>query len=140
METCYTYGELLRYTFGVTDKVDDVVYLVTHRDLVFNLLQGILYAEVSLIHQAVSIYDMAQNTVGDLMLVLEHHCIDAMVFCRIAIHNDIRRHIFRNAATCLNQHPTTDVAVLMQDDIAAQDRAVVYAAVCLLYTSDAADE
>ena len=67
-ETCYTYGELLRYTFGVTDKVDDVVYLVTHRDLVFNLLQGILYAEVSLIHQAVSIYDMAQNTVGDLML------------------------------------------------------------------------
>ena len=72
---------------------------------------------------------MAQNTVGDLMLVLEHHCIDAMVFCRVAIHNDIRRHIFCNAATCLNQHPTTDVAVLMQDDIAAQDRAVVYAAV-----------
>ena len=137
METCYTYGELLRYTFGVTDKVDDVVYLVTHRDLVFNLLQGILYTEVSLIHQAVSIYDMAQNTVGDLMLVLEHHCIDAMVFCRVAIHNDIRRHIFCNAATCLNQHPTTDVAVLMQDDIAAQDRAVVYAAVACHCALDA---
>ena len=109
-------GCLLHDSFGILDEVDDIVYLVTHRDLVFNLLQGILYAEVSLIHQAVSIYDMAQNTVGDLMLVLEHHCIDAMVFCRIAIHNDIRRHIFRNAATCLNQHPTTDVAVLMQDD------------------------
>ena len=72
-----------------------------------------------------------------LMLVLEQHCIDAMVFFRIAIHNDIRRHIFRNAATCLNQHPTTDVAVLMQDDIAAQDRAVVYAAVACHCALDA---
>ena len=46
-------GCLLHDSFGILDEVDDIVYLVTHRYLVFNLLQGILHAEVSLVYQTV---------------------------------------------------------------------------------------
>lgn len=46
------------------------MYLITHRHLVLNLLQSILYAEVTLVNQSVSIYNMTQNTVRYLVLVL----------------------------------------------------------------------
>lgn len=105
------------------------MYFVAHRNLILDFLQSVLYAEVSLIHQAVRIYDMAQDTLGNLMLVLEYHRIDTVIFCRITVHNNIRRYVFRDAATCLNQYPTADVAILMQDNVTAQDCTVVYAAV-----------
>ena len=64
-------GCLLHDSFGILDEVDDIVYLVTHRYLVFNLLQGILHAEVSLVYQTVGIYDMAQYTFAHLVFVLK---------------------------------------------------------------------
>lgn len=86
-------GCLLHDSFGILDEVDDIVYLVTHRYLVFNLLQGILHAEVSLVYQTVGIYDMAQYTFGHLVFVLKHSSVDTVVFCRITVHDDIGRHI-----------------------------------------------
>ena len=97
-------GCLLHDSFGILDEVDDIVYLVTHRYLVFNLLQGILHAEVSLVYQTVGIYDMAQYTFAHLVFVLKHSSVDTVVFCRITVHNNIRRYVFRDAATCLNQY------------------------------------
>ena len=65
------------------------MYFVAHRNLIFDFLQSVLYAEVSLIYQAVRIYDMTQDTLGNLMLVLEYHRIDTVIFCRITVHNNI---------------------------------------------------
>ena len=76
-------GCLLHDSFGILDEVDDIVYLVTHRYLVFNLLQGILHAEVSLVYQTVGIYDMAQYTFAHLVFVLKHSSVDTVVFCRM---------------------------------------------------------
>ena len=56
--------------FRLAYEVKDIMYFVTHRHLVFNLLQSILYAEVTLVNQTVSIYNMAQNAVCYLVLVL----------------------------------------------------------------------
>ena len=75
------------------------MYLITHRYLILNLLQSILYAEVTLVNQSVSIYNMTQNAVCYLMLMLQYNSINAMITCRITIHNNIRRNVFRNAAS-----------------------------------------
>ena len=108
--------------------MDDVPYLITHRNLVFNFLQGIVYAEVALVDQAVSIHDVAQDTFRHLVLVLQYDGIDAMILCRIAVHDDIRRDVFGDAAAGLYQYPASYMAFLLQDDIAAQNGVVVYVA------------
>lgn len=104
------------------------MYFITHRHLVFNLLQSIVYAEVALVDQAVCVDNVAQNTLRHFILMLKNRCIDAVVHRRIAIHNDVGRHIFRDAATCLNENPASDVGGLVQNDVAAQDGVVVYLA------------
>ena len=85
--------------FRLAYEVKDIVYFVTHRHLVFNLLQSIMYTEVTLINQSVSIYDMTQNAVCYLMLVLQYNCIDTMIFCRVTIHDNIWWNVLRNAAS-----------------------------------------
>lgn len=106
--------------------MDDIPYFVTHRNLVLNLLQGIVYAEITLVDQAVSIYDVTQDTFRYLMLVLQHDGIDAMILCRITVHDDVWRNIFGDAASGLYQYPASHMAFLLQDDVAAQDGVVVY--------------
>ena len=61
---------LFHNPFRLPYEVKDIMYLITHRHLVLNLLQSILYAEVTLVNQSVSIYNMTQNTVCYLVLVL----------------------------------------------------------------------
>ena len=65
--------------FGCSDEVDDVVYFITHRHLVFDLLQGVVYAEVTLVHQAVGIYDVSQYAFAHFMLMLKHGGIDSVI-------------------------------------------------------------
>ena len=119
---------LLYNSFRAFDKAEYVAYLVAHRNLVFNFLQGILYAEITLVNQAIGIDDVPQYTFCNLVLMLQYGCVDSVVFGRIAVHDDIGWNILCDTAAGLNQHPASDVAGLVQDDVAAQDGAVVYLA------------
>ena len=119
---------LLDDAFRVADEVDDVVYLIAHGHLVFNLLQGILYAEVALVYQTVGVHDVSQDTLGHHVLVLQHHGVHSVVFGGIASHNDVWGHVFGNAASALYQRPDADVAILLQQHVAAQYDAAVNAA------------
>ena len=66
--------------FRIANEVDDIAYLVAHGHLVFNLLQGILYAEVALVYQTVGVHDVSQDTLGHHVLVLQYHGVYAVVF------------------------------------------------------------
>ena len=113
---------------------------ITHGDLVFNFQHGVLQAEVALVDKAVSIHDVAQDAVGNLvgpLVVLQHHGIDAMILHRVSCHDDVGRHILGNAAARLYQHPAAYVAVLLDDDVAAQDGAIVHDAFAGYHASDA---
>ena len=52
-----------------------------------------------------------------------------MITGRITIHDHIRRNVFRNAASWLDQYPASDVALLLQNDVTAQDGAVTDTAI-----------
>ena len=105
--------------FRIANEVDDIAYLVAHGHLIFNLLQGILNAEVTLVYQSVCIHDVAQDAICDLILVLQYHGVHSVIFGRISGHDDVGRHVFGNAATALYQRPASYVAVLLQQYVAA---------------------
>ena len=123
---------LLHYALRRLDEGQDVLNLCAHRYLVCNLLQGIFGAEVALVDEAIGVHNMAQDAVGDVighMVVLQHDGIDTVVGSGVSGHDDVGRNVFADAATALHKHPATDVYLLLQDDAAAEDGAVVYAAV-----------
>ena len=49
-----------------------------------------------------------------------------MILGWITRHNDIRRYILCNATTALNKRPTSDVAILLDDNVTAKYSTVVY--------------
>ena len=119
---------------GHTDKFEDVVDFLAHRNLLGNLDDSILKAEVGRIDEAVGIGDVAEDAVGRLKM-LQDNGVDSMVSTRVAADNNIRRHVALHAASALNEGATANAHTLLDDGAATLDGAIVeFAVACHTHT------
>ena len=109
--------------FGLFDKVQDVLYLGTHGDLLRYLQYGILEAEVTCVDEAVCVHDVAQYALGHAD-TLQYRGIDAVVAGGIAAQDDVGGHILLHTASALHKRVTTHADVLLDDCAVALDGTV----------------
>ena len=101
----------------ITDKLEDIVYLLAHGNLPGEFDDGILEAEVRCIDETISIGDVSQNTLGHVEM-LQHESINAMVGSWISAQDNVRRHVLLHAATALNERETADAHILLHHNAA----------------------
>lgn len=117
-----------------TDKFENVVDFLAHRNLLGNLDHSIFEAEVGRIDEAVGIGDVAEDAVGRLEM-LQDNGVDSMVSTRVAADNNIRRHVALDAATALDERTTANAHTLLDDGTATLDGAIVeFAVTCHTHT------
>lgn len=110
------------------NKVDDMLYLLTHRHLIVYHLQSIKHAAVPLVENTVGM----TNVFDDFCihtLVREDVGVHTVVICRLFGCDDVRRQIFAEAAARLRHRPCTYAAALAHQDVSSEDYAILEEAV-----------
>ena len=97
---------------GLGDEVENVLDFLTHGNLLRNLDDCILKAEVASIDDAVGIGNVTQDAIAGLDM-LQHHGVDAMVGSGITPENDVGRYILLHTAATLDQRVAAHTHMLL---------------------------
>ena len=84
---------------GTFDKVEDVVYFVTHRKLFRYFENCIFKAKVASVDDAVGVGNMAQDAIGSVHM-LKHYGVQCS---RVPTEDHVRRYVLLHAATALHK-------------------------------------
>lgn len=106
--------------FRIINKVDNMLNLRTHRNLILNHQQSIENAALSLVNNTVSMTDMLNNFIT-YPLMGKYYGTDPVIGYRFLGGNNIRRYIFTDTATGLCHRPGTQTTSLAYQDIATEN-------------------
>lgn len=104
--------------------LDELEYLGTLGRLVnvgFDALEGVEYRCAGLIEVTVTLGDVVDSLLGETAVLAQQIGVDTKVACGIVGHDTERGHVACNAASALDEHPFTDLGVLVDHDARRED-------------------
>lgn len=124
--------------FGIFDESYDVFDFIAHRNLFSDLDDSVFKAEIAGIDKSVCVDYVPEDAFGDSEM-FQYDCVDTVVAGRIPSHNDVGRHILLDSAATLDKRVASDMDILLYDNTAGLDGAVVYLAISGYAHSDTDD-